>query len=146
MRPEYEPKDPEYRQRLTHSFARQGAMGTLGISLKDFGPGWVELAFSNALEVSQQHGFVHAGVLTAAMDSACGYAAFSLMPPEAEVLTVEFKVNLTNPARAGSLLSRAWVVKNGRTLSVCQAEVVPADGGPAVALMTATMMTLRHDG
>ena len=121
-------------------------MATLGMSLKDLGPGWVELVFSNSLEVSQQHGFVHAGVLTAAMDSACGYAAFSLMPPDAEVLTVEFKVNLINPARANALLARAWVVKNGRTLSVCQAEVVPADGGRPIALMTATMMTLRHDG
>ena len=104
------------------------------------------LAFDHDDRLTQQHGFVHAGVLTAAMDSACGYAAFSLMPPEAEVLTVEFKVNLINPARASSLLAKAWVVKNGRTLSVCQAEVVPADGGRAVAMMTATMMTLRHDG
>lgn len=142
MRPTFEARDSDYERRVRESFAAQGAMATMGISLAELGAGWVELEFGARPEVSQQDGFIHAGVLTTAMDSACGYAAFSLMPPRTRVLTVEFKVNLLRPAVAERFGAAGWVVKPGRTLTVCQGRVVSMDDGDPMALMTATVMTV----
>src|SRR5690242_13683040 len=92
-------RNPDFAQRVQESFALQGAMRTLGASLAAIEPGRVVIAMRHRPELTQQHGFVHAGMIAAALDSACGFAAFSLMPAEAGVLTIEFKINLLAPAR-----------------------------------------------
>jgi uncharacterized protein (TIGR00369 family) len=107
----FDPKDPDFAARVRTSFARQTAMATLGIEITGLGAGEIELKMPYAAAYTQQHGFVHAGILTTALDSACGYAAFSLMPADAAVLTVEFKTNLIAPARGDYFLFRARVVK-----------------------------------
>lgn len=126
------------------SFARQSLMATLGARLAHIAPGEVdvELAFDDRL--TQQHGYLHAGALTAALDSACGYAALTLMPEEAAVLTVEFKVNLLAPAAGERFVARGRVVRAGRTLTVCRGDAVAFAGDEErhVATMTATMMAL----
>lgn len=146
MRPDFQPRDPEFAEKVSRSFARQSAMGTMGIDLVEVGPGWVEMSLERQETLTQQHGFVHAGVIATAMDSACGYSAFSLMRPDAAVLTVEYKINLLEPAEAERFRVAGWVVKPGRTLTVCQATTTPWDGGPPTATMTATIMTLLDSG
>ena len=139
------PRDPAFRERVTASFARQGAMHTIGATLAHLAPGAVDIALAPAPAVTQQHGFVHAGVLAAIGDSAAGYAALSLMPPGAGVLTTEFKINLLAPAAGERIVARGRVVKAGRTLTVAQSEIVSlADGKERlVALLTATLMTIE---
>jgi uncharacterized protein (TIGR00369 family) len=109
----FEPSDPSYRGRVHSSFERQKAMKTLGISIARLEPGEIQLTMPFAEAYTQQHGFVHAGIIAAALDSACGYAAFSLMPPEAAVLTVEFKTNLLAPASGERFTFHGLVI--GRT-------------------------------
>ncbi|KMO40923.1 phenylacetic acid degradation protein PaaI [Methylobacterium aquaticum] len=138
---------PEARVRA--SFERQGLMRTLGASLGTVSPGTVEIALVPGPAVSQQHGFVHAGAVSAIADSAAGYAALTLMPPGAGVLTAEFKINLLAPAAGTRILARGRVVKAGRTLTLAQAEVfAEAQGGERlVALLTATLMAVQgRDG
>lgn len=118
-------------------------MGTLGVSITELGPGWIDLEFDHHEDFTQQHGFEHAGAIATTLDSACGYAAFSLMPADATVLTVEYKINLLRPARAKRYLVSATVVKPGRTLTVCTATATPTDDtNETIAVMTATLMTL----
>jgi uncharacterized protein (TIGR00369 family) len=142
--PSFQPKDPDYRKRVAASFERQQAMRTLGIAIQRLDPGEIELSMPFAGAYTQQHGFVHAGIITTALDSACGYAAFSLMPAEAEVLTVEFKTNLLAPAIGQHFVFRARVVKAGRTITVCEAQAFALDRGGErlVATMTGTLMAL----
>lgn len=142
MRPPFEARHPDYAARVRKSFSRQTAMASLGITLADLGPGWVDLALVRDPRFTQQHGFVHAGVMATALDSACGYAAFSLMPADAAVLTVEYKVNLMSRADEDEYLVRGWVLKAGRTLAVCQGEAVGESSAKTIAVMTATIMTL----
>ncbi|MEO0360678.1 MAG: PaaI family thioesterase [Pseudomonadota bacterium] len=143
MTPPFEPRDPDFERRVRESFARQPAMATLGIEIAAVVPGRVELTMPFTEALTQQHGFIHAGVLTTALDSACGYAALSLMDAEAAVLTVEFKANLLAPAKGAAFRFRADVVKPGRTLTVCDA-IAFADGGETpLATMTATLMAVR---
>src|SRR5206468_4704225 len=104
MRPE--PQDPEFRARVTTSFSRQAFMGTIGASLELVEPGEVHIALPFSKQLAQQHGYLHAGATTAIADSANGYAALTLAPPEAEVLAVEFKINLMAPASAPRFLAR----------------------------------------
>lgn len=139
-----EPKDPEYQARVRASFDRQQAMRTLGIEIARLEPGEIELTMPYSPAYTQQHGFVHAGVIATALDSACGYAAFSLMPGDAAVLTVEFKVNLLAPAKGERFVFRSRVVKPGRTITVCDAQAVAVDAGAEklVATMTGTMMAV----
>ena len=139
--------DSDFERRVRESFARQRVMGTIGARLSRVAPGEVDLELPWREDLTQQDGFLHAGVVTAVLDSACGYAAFSLMPSDAAVLSVEFKVNLLSPAREGMLQARARVIRAGRTLSVCTADAhVPAgDGERHVATMLATMVTVRRD-
>ncbi len=144
QRPDFTPSDPDFESRVRASFGRQAMMRTLGIGIIELGAGWIDLEFEHDDRFTQQHGFAHAGVVTTAMDSACGYAAFSLMPVEAAVLTVEFKVNLLRPARRDRYRASAAVVKPGRTLTVCGAEVVPANEGKPIATMTATMIAVNE--
>ena len=112
------PRDTAFEARVRASFARQTAMATLGIEIVSVRAGEVELRMPYAAAYTQQHGFIHAGIITTALDTACGYAAFSLMPDNAAVLTVEFKTNLLGPARGDYFLFRAHVVKPGRTITV----------------------------
>ena len=139
----FDPKDPDFEARVRTSFARQTAMATLGIEITGLTAGEVELRMPYAAAYTQ-HGFMHAGIITTALDSACGYAAFSLMPADAAVLTVEFKTNLIAPARGDYFLFRARVVKPGRTITVCDAQAFAVEGGKEklVATMTGTLMAL----
>jgi uncharacterized protein (TIGR00369 family) len=134
------PADPRFAARVRASFDRQAFMSTLGARLSEVEPGRVTVELRHRADLTQQHGFLHAGVLASVADSACGYAALSLMPAGAAVLSVEFKINLMKPARGTLFQARAAVVRAGRTLTVCSAEL-DADG-ILVALMQATMMTV----
>jgi len=139
--------DATYEQRTRDSFSRQNAMQTLGAALESVTPGRVTIAMAHRDSLTQQHGFIHAGMLAAALDSACGYAAFSLMPADAAVLTIEFKINLLAPARGPRFRFEGVVVKPGRTISVVDGRALQfeADGGAEklVATMSATVMTVR---
>jgi uncharacterized protein (TIGR00369 family) len=140
------PADPDYERRCRDSFARQAVMATLGIDLVEVGAGRVVVAMEHRAELTQQHGFLHAGIVSTALDTACGYAAFTLMPSDAGVLTIEFKVNLLAPARGPSLRFEATVTKPGRTISVVDARAYQSGPGDAerklFATMTATIMTV----
>lgn len=144
----YTAEDPDFKARVERSFARQTFMATLGASLTQVEPGRVtiELPFQDAL--TQQHGFLHAGVVASIVDSACGYAALTLMPTDAGVLSVEFKVNMLAPARGERMIAEGWVKKAGRTLMVCVGDVWAIDGDTRtnVTTMTATMIVARNRG
>ncbi|MBV9695391.1 MAG: PaaI family thioesterase [Gammaproteobacteria bacterium] len=139
-----EPKNPRFEQAVRESFAAQQLMGTLGARLARVAAGEVEIRLPFRADLTQQHGFLHAGVVAAALDSACGYAAFSLMPAGAGVLSIEFKINLVAPARGEELIARGQVVRAGRTVTVCQADAFMRSGGEEtlIATMLATMMTI----
>jgi uncharacterized protein (TIGR00369 family) len=142
-------KNAGYEDRIRASFARQGLMGTLGATLTKVAPGFVEIAIRPAPAISQQHGFVHAGAVSAIADFAAGYAALSLMPANRGVLTTEFKINLVAPAAGDRIVARGKVVKAGRTLTLAQTEVFAESGGQEklIALLTATMMAVEgHEG
>ena len=137
--------DPQFAARVRQSFDRQSAMRTLGAALESVEPGRVVLTMLHREELTQQHGFIHAGMLAAALDTACGYAAFSLMPPDAAVLTIEFKINLLAPARGPRFRFDAQVTKPGRTISVVDGRALQyaANGDEQlIATMTATVMTV----
>ena len=144
------PADAGYVQRLRDSFARQQAMHTLGAALDTVEPGRVVITMHHRPELTQQHGFVHAGIVSTALDSACGYAAFSLMPADAAVLTIEFKVNLLAPARGPWFRFEGQVTKAGRTISVVDGRAwqhAPgSDEHTLIATMTATVMTVLGRG
>jgi uncharacterized protein (TIGR00369 family) len=139
------PPDPDYAARVRASFARQPFMTLLGASITALGPGTCEVTLPYRRELTQQHGFLHAGVVATLADNACGYAAFTLMPADASVLTVEFKLNLMAPAEGEALIARGRVRKAGRTLSVVEAEVFARRDGAEtpVAVMLATLMALH---
>jgi len=137
--------NPNYEERVRTSFARQNAMATIGAELTLVTPGIVEIEMPYSPALTQQHGFLHAGVISTALDSACGFAAFSLMPENAAVLTIEFKVNLLAPGRGVRFLFRGSVTKPGRTIVVAdgQAYAIGADDeAKLIATMTGTMMTI----
>lgn len=137
--------DADFEQRVRDSFARQQAMTTIGAELTSVTPGIVEIEMPYSEALTQQHGFLHAGIISAALDSACGYAAYSLMPEDAGVLTIEFKVNLLAPGRGERFLFRGSVTKPGRTIIVADAQAYAFNGeGEAklIATMTGTMMTV----
>lgn len=142
--PAFEPRDPAYAQRVQDSFARQGAMGTLGATLAAVRPGQVEITLPWAEGLTQQHGFLHAGMVSAALDSACGYAGFTLMPAEAAVLTIEFKINLLAPARGQRFRMVGTVIKPGRTVTVCEGHAYAIDQGQEklIATMGCTLMAV----
>jgi uncharacterized protein (TIGR00369 family) len=138
--PAFAPLDPAFAERVRESFARQKAMALIGASLAVVEPGHVEIELPFREDLTQQKGYVHGGILGMIADSACGYAAFSLMPADCSLVTVEYKINILNPA-LGSLLARGRVVKPGRTLTVAQGDVYGA-GGQHVATMQQTLMML----
>ena len=139
-----EPKNPDYRAIATDTFERQHAMRTLGISIARLEPGEVDLAMDYSPDLTQQHGFIHAGIITAGLDNACGIAAFTLMPDGSGILTVEFKTNLLAPARGQRFAFRASVVKPGRTLTFCEGRAYAENDGvePLIATMAGTLMAL----
>ena len=140
-----EPLDAAVVARVRASFARQGAMATLGAELGDVSAGRVAIALPIEPHLSQQDGYLHAGVVVAALDSACGYAALTLMPDDAEVLTVELKVNLLAPAGGQTLVAEGEVIRAGRTLTVCRGDAHAEQGAERVhvATMLATMVRRR---
>lgn len=141
---DYQPPDPRYEARVRQSFARQGIMAHLGATMTACGPGRTEIRVPYGDHLSQQHGFFHGGVVATIADSAGGYAALSLMPEDAGVLTVEFKINLTAPADGEALIARGEVVRPGRTITVSRAEVsVVKEGRERVcAILQQTLMTI----
>ena len=140
----FEPKDAGYAQRVRDSFALQGAMGTIGASLGEIAPGTVEILLDWAPGLTQQHGFLHAGMVATALDSACGYAGFTLMPAGTGVLTIEFKVNLLAPAKGQRFRMVGQVVKPGRTITVTEGRAYAIDDGreKLIATLGATLMTI----
>jgi uncharacterized protein (TIGR00369 family) len=147
--PRFEPKNPDFRKIATDTFERQRAMRTLGISIARLDPGEVDLSMAYSSDFTQQNGFVHAGVITAGLDNACGIAAYTLMPVGSDILTVEFKTNLLAPARGERFAFRATVVRPGRTLTFCEGRAYAEQVGveTLIATMAGTLMALpRRDG
>jgi uncharacterized protein (TIGR00369 family) len=141
----FTPSDPDFEARVRASFDRQAFMATIGATLTRVEPGAIEIHLPIRPNLTQQHGFVHAGAVASIADSACGYAAASLSSADTGVLAVEFKINLMAPAAGDHLIARGRVIRAGRTLSVCQADVVAVSDGveKPVAILTATIMTVR---
>jgi uncharacterized protein (TIGR00369 family) len=141
----FTPADTDYAARIRSSFARQTVMTTLGAALGRIAAGEVEIALHSRPDLVQQHGFLHAGILATVLDSACGYAAYSLMPADAAVLSVEFKINLLAPALGERFVARARVVRPGRTITVCLADALAVHEGreKPIATMLGTMMCVR---
>jgi uncharacterized protein (TIGR00369 family) len=140
----FDVSDPDFERRVRTSFARQGLNESIGATLGRVTPGMVEIEVPFSRGVSQQHGFFHGGVMGAIGDSACGYAAMTLTPPSAEVLTIEYKVNFLSPGQGDRLLARGRVTKPGRTVTVCTGDVFAVSEGQEklVATMLVTMMTV----
>jgi uncharacterized protein (TIGR00369 family) len=138
------PRNPDFERLVRESFNRQQVMHTLGARLARVAAGEVEIGLPYRADLTQQHGFLHAGVVTAVLDSACGYAAFSLMPAGVGVLSIEFKTNLLAPAKGDLLVARGRVLRAGRTITVCQADGVMRTGDEEVpiATMLATIMAV----
>ena len=145
--PVFTAEDPDFEARVRKSFARQTVMATFGAELSRVAPGAVEILFPYREALTQQHGFLHAGILATMLDSACGYAAFSLMPADAAVLSVEFKINLLAPAAGERFAARARVIRPGRTVTVCEAGgwAIQGSGEKRVAHMVGTMMCVRDN-
>jgi len=145
----FQPSDPHYEDRVRASFARQRFIELLGAQLIAVHPGYCEIHLPYREELSQQHGFFHAGTIGTIADNAAGYAAYSLMDAESSVLTVEFKLNLLAPGNGPLLIARGHVIKPGRTLTVCQSDVsVRGDGKEkqcAVALITLIQLAGKPD-
>jgi uncharacterized protein (TIGR00369 family) len=141
----FQPSDPNYRERVRASFSRQRFMQLLGAALVDLHPGYCEIQLAYRAELSQQHGYFHAGVIGTLADNAGGYAAYTLMPADASILTVEYKLNLLSPGDGDVLIARGYVVKAGRTLTVCRSDMVASKQGEERLCATAlvTLMTLE---
>jgi uncharacterized protein (TIGR00369 family) len=140
-----EPADPEFIARVRESFARQAMMQTIGAVLETVAAGRAEISLPFRSDLTQQHGYLHAGVVATIADSACGYAAYSLMPADASVLTVEYKINLLAPAVGDRFIARATVIRPGRTLTVVEADVFASVQGEErrTATMLATIIAVR---
>jgi uncharacterized protein (TIGR00369 family) len=142
----FNPQSPNFARLVRESFSKQKIMQTIGACLGKISPGEVEITLPFREDLTQQNGFLHAGIVTTILDSACGYAAYTLMPEDANVLSVEFKINLCAPATGERMIARAKVKKPGRTLTVCEGDVLAVQDGAEklVATMQATMMTVRE--
>lgn len=137
----FEPADADYAARIRDSFSRQGAMSHLGARMTRIMPGEVVIELNFRPELTQQHGFFHGGITGAIADTAGGYAAFTLIPADATMLTVEYKINLIAPADGEKLIAIGRVVKPGRTLTICEMEVAAVKDG-AVTVCARGMQTL----
>lgn len=138
------PADANFEQRIRRSFDSQDAMHTIGASISEVAAGRVVIGFDYHKKLTQQHDFIHAGIVSTVLDSACGYAAYSLMPAEAGVLTIEFKINLLSPAKGDYFFAIGRVTKPGRTITVADGEMFARSGGQEkrIATMTGTLMTV----
>ena len=134
----FEPKDPDFENRVRANFGEQSVMSLIGAELMTVEPGFVEIGIRMRDDLTQQDGFIHAGIVTTILDSACGYAAYTLMPAASSVLSVEFKVNLLSPATGERIVARAEVKRAGKLLTVCTADAI-ADG-KICATMLATII------
>ena len=141
----FTPPDPDYTTRVRDSFNRQAAMRTIGATLAGLEPGYAEVHLPYRDDLTQQHGFIHGGITGMIADSACGYAGYSLMPADASVLTVEYKINMLAPASGEALIARARVLKPGKTLVVTQCEVFAVHNGAEklCAVMQQTLMVMH---
>ena len=141
------PANANFANEVRASFAQQSIMNLIGAKLSRVEPGLVEITLPYRIDLTQQDGFVHAGIVTTIADSACGYAAYSLMPAGSRVLSVEFKVNLLRPAAGESFVAHAEVIKPGKTLTVVRADVfaLTKNERTLVATMQGTMMCLRSE-
>lgn len=141
----HQPRNPSFAEEIRQSFVKQTIMKLIGAELSRVEPGVIEITLPYRADLAQQHGYLHAGIVTTIADSACGYAAYSLMPPNSQVLSVEFKVNLLRPAQGVAFLASAEVVKAGKTLSVVRADVFGLDQDgrrELIATMLGTMICL----
>lgn len=143
--PQFTPLDPDYAARVRDSFDRQAAMRTIGAALTHLEPGYVEVRLPYRADLTQQHGFIHGGITGMIADSACGYAGYSLMPRDASVLTVEYKINLLGPGLGELLIARGRVLKPGRSLVVTQCDVyaVKDNEQKLCAVMQQTLMVMH---
>jgi uncharacterized protein (TIGR00369 family) len=141
------PIDPDFEQRVRASFARQGLINSLNGKIAFISPGELHIEAPFDERFTQQDGFLHAGIVTTLMDSACGYAAYTLMPADSRVLSVEFKVNFLNPARGERFRAEGRVAKSGKTISVCEGKLFALQNGQGslVAMMQATMICIRKN-
>ena len=137
----------DLQEHILASFSAQGLMITLGAELVRVAPGEVQIALIPRPELSQQHGYIHAGAITSVLDSACGYAALTVAPAGLDVLTVEFKINFIRPAVADRFVAIGKVTKAGRTLTVCRGEVIGEQGSrrEAIAVMQATIINVSNN-
>ena len=142
----FTPQDTNFETSVRSSFARQKVMETIGASLVRVVPGEVEIELPFRDDLTQQHGYLHAGIVTAVVDSACGYAAFSLLPRGSEVLSIEYKINFVSPAQGERIIARGRVIRSGRNVTVCTGEAFALHNGEEklVAAMLATMMNLHE--
>ena len=138
------PPDPDFERRVRASFERQGAMRLIGARLGRLGPGYCSVELPYREDLTQQHGYIHAGIVSAILDSAGGYAGFTLFPANASVLTVEYKLNLIAPAMGERLVAEAEVVKPGRTLAITRGEVYAEREGKRTlcAIMQQTLIVM----
>jgi uncharacterized protein (TIGR00369 family) len=137
----FQAKDVHFERRVRENFAQQTAMTTIGASMESASPGRVEIRLPFSPQFTQQHGYLHAGIVTAAVDSACGFAAMTLIPAGSNILTVEYKVNFMAPARGAHFLATGKVIKAGKTLMVCEGQAT-SDDGSLIAAMLTTMMVM----
>jgi uncharacterized protein (TIGR00369 family) len=141
----FEPRDPDWETKVRASFAKQGAMGLIGAKLIELRPGYCEIHLPWRSDLTQQHGFFHAGIISTAVDTAAGYAGFTLMPPGSSVLSVEFKLNLLAPGDGELLIATGEVIKSGKTLVITRGEayVVKGDKTTHCSTMQQTLMTMH---
>jgi len=141
----FQPLDPEFATRVRASFDRQQAMDLIGAEMTQIEPGYCEIRLVYRPQLTQQHGFIHGGIVGMIADSAGGYAAYSLFPADASILTVEYKLNLLAPSKGDALVARARVLKPGRTLTVVQADVFAVQDAKEThcATMQQTLITLH---
>jgi len=143
--PPFTPSFAGFAARVRESFARQGAMALIGARLAEVQPGYCAIELTPRPEIAQQHGYVHAGIVSAIVDTAGGYAGYSLFPEDSSVLTVEFKLNLLAPAAGERLIAEGFVIKPGRTLAITRGEVHAKQNGKRqlIALMQQTLMVMH---
>ena len=142
----FTPSDPDFENKVRDSFSRQVFMGFIGAKLVEVRPGYCEIQVGYKKELSQQHGFFHAGVIGTIADNSAGYAAYSLMPADSSILTVEYKLNLVAPGDGALLIGRAQVIKPGHTLTICKSEVFAVKNGVEKLCATSLVTLMEMKG
>ncbi|HKS39010.1 MAG TPA: PaaI family thioesterase [Blastocatellia bacterium] len=145
--PQFNPQDPQFEARVRSSFARQTLMQTIGAEMTKVAAGEVEIELAYRDDLAQQHGYLHAGVITAIVDSACGYAAMTLTRAVEDILTIEYKANFVAPATGEKMIARSRVLRAGRKVTVCAGDVFALrdEEEKLIATMLATMMTISPE-